>query len=54
MGTQGVFGYVIDGKRFLMHVQYDADMLWGLLLRELYILMKHYGYNIIPNDFYSL
>jgi hypothetical protein len=26
-----------------MHVQYDADLLWQTCVREIYILMKHYG-----------
>jgi hypothetical protein len=26
-----------------MHVQYDSDLLWQLLVREIYVLMKHYG-----------
>lgn len=26
-----------------MHVQYDANMLYDILIRELYILLKHYG-----------
>ena len=43
MGTQGVFGYIIGRKKRLMHVQYDADLLWQILVREIYVLMKHYG-----------
>lgn len=43
MGTQGSFGYKIGRKIRLMHVQYDADMLWQILVREIYVLMKHYG-----------
>jgi len=43
MGTQGSFGYKIGRKIRLMHVQYDADMLWQVLVREIYVLMKHYG-----------
>lgn len=43
MGTQGSFGYKIGRKVRLMHVQYDADMLWQILVREIYILMKYYG-----------
>lgn len=43
MGTQGVFGYIIGRKKRIMHVQYDADLLWQILVREVYILMKHYG-----------
>jgi hypothetical protein len=43
MGTQGVFGYIIGRKKRMIHVQYDADLLWQILVREIYILMKHYG-----------
>lgn len=43
MGTQGSFGYKIGRKIRLMHVQYDADLLWQILVREIYVLMKHYG-----------
>ena len=43
MGTQGVFGYIIGRKKRIIHVQYDADLLWQLLVREIYVLMKHYG-----------
>lgn len=43
MGTQGSFGYKIGRKVRLMHVQFDADMLWQILVREIYVLLKHYG-----------
>jgi len=43
MGTQGVFGYIIGRKKRMIHVQFDADLLWQILVREIYILMKHYG-----------
>jgi hypothetical protein len=43
MGTQGVFGYIIGRKKRIIHVQYDSDLLWQILVREIYVLMKHYG-----------
>jgi hypothetical protein len=43
MGTQGVFGYIIGRKKRITHVQYDSDLLWQILVREIFILMKHYG-----------
>jgi len=43
MGTQGSFGYKIGRKIRLMHVQFDADLLWQILVREIYVLIKHYG-----------
>jgi hypothetical protein len=43
MGTKGSFGFKIGKKIRLMHVQYDADLLWQICVREIYLLMKHYG-----------
>jgi hypothetical protein len=43
MGTKGVFGYKLKNKKYLMYVQYDADMLWNVLIREIYVLLQHYG-----------
>ena len=43
MGIQGAFGYIIGKKKRLMHVQFDADLLWQICVRELYVLMKHHG-----------
>jgi hypothetical protein len=43
MGTQGSFGYKIGRKVRLMKVYYDADIFWQVLVREIYILIKHYG-----------
>lgn len=43
MEKQGSFGYKIGRKVRLMHVEYAADILWQTCVREIYILMKHYG-----------
>lgn len=43
MGTQGVFGYILGKKKRFMHVQFDANLLYELLTKELYIIIKHYG-----------
>ena len=43
MTTIGTFGYVIGRKKRLMHVQNDAELLWQILVREIYILIKHFG-----------
>jgi len=43
MGTQGSFGYKIGRKIRIMRVHYDADIFWQVLVREIYILIKHYG-----------
>ena len=42
MTNQGVFGYIIGRKKRLMHVEDDANLLWQLLVREIYVLMKHF------------
>jgi len=41
--SQGVFGYIIGKKKRMMNVQYDATLSWQVLVREIYVLMKHYG-----------
>jgi hypothetical protein len=43
MTTIGTFGYVIGRKKRIMRVQNDADLLWQILVREIYILIKHFG-----------
>ena len=42
MTTKGVFGYIIGKKKRMMNVQDDSDLLWQLLVREIYVLMNHY------------
>ena len=42
MVTKGAFGYIIGKKKRLMPVNDDADLLWQILVREIYVLMKHY------------
>jgi hypothetical protein len=39
---KGSFGYKIGRKIRLMNVDYDAELLWQICVREIYILMKHY------------
>jgi hypothetical protein len=43
MSACGSFGYKIGRKQRLMYVHNNADMLWQVLVREIYVLMKHYG-----------
>jgi len=43
MVTKGAFGYIIGKKKRFMPVNDDADLLWQILVREIYILMKHYN-----------
>ena len=38
----GSFGYKIGRKIRLMEVQTKADLLWQILIREIYVLIKHY------------
>jgi len=40
--AEGTFGYIIGRKKRFSHVQHDADLLWQILVREIYVLMKHY------------
>jgi hypothetical protein len=54
MGTQGKFGYIISGKMYLMHVQYDANMLWDLLIRDLFILLSHFSVNELKEKFQQI
>jgi len=39
----GTFGYKIGKKIRLMNVDKDADLLWQILIREIYVLLKHFG-----------
>ena len=43
MGTYGSFGYKIGKKIRLMQVDSDADLLWQICVREIFVLIKHYG-----------
>lgn len=42
MSYKGIFGYIIGKKKRMMYVENDANFLWQILVREIYILMKHY------------
>jgi hypothetical protein len=42
MITPGTFGYIIGKKKRMMHVKDDADLLWQILVREIFVLMKYY------------
>jgi len=39
---EGTFGYIIGKKKRIMYVKNDANLLWQILVREIYVLMKHY------------
>lgn len=38
----GTIGYIIGKKKRMMEVKNDGNLLWQILVREIYILMKHY------------
>lgn len=42
MISKGAFGYIIGNKKRIMDVDKDADLLWQILVREIYVLMKHF------------
>ena len=42
MINQGYFGYIIGKKKRMIRVQQDADLLWRILVREIYVLMRHF------------
>mgnify|MGYP003333652611 CR=1 FL=1 len=42
MATKGVFGYIIGKKKRMMKVSDDADLLWQIGTREIYLLMNKY------------
>jgi len=43
MITRGFFGYIIGRKKRIMKFEYDANLLWQILVREIYVLFKHFG-----------
>lgn len=43
MSTRGYFGYIIGRKKRMILVDYDANLLWQILVREIYVLIKHFG-----------
>lgn len=43
MVSKGALGYKIGRKLRLMKVDCEADLLWQILVREIFVLMKHYG-----------
>jgi len=42
MATKGVFGYIIGKKKRMMKVSDDADLLWQIGTREIFLLMNKY------------
>ena len=42
MEISGSFGYKIGRKLRLMRITEHADLLWQVLVREIYVLIKHY------------
>lgn len=55
MGTQCVIGYIIGKSKKIMHNQYDSDMLWSKLMKQLYIIFNCYeSYDHIKDRFEKL
>ena len=44
MVEKGSFGFIIGRKKRFMQVDDDADLLWRILVREMYVIMKHYNF----------
>jgi hypothetical protein len=42
MVSKGTFGYIIGRKKRFSKVNDDADLLWQILVREIYVIMNHY------------
>jgi len=43
MPNKGSFGFIIGRKKRFMKVDDDAELLWRILVREMYVIMKHYN-----------
>ena len=41
--NRGAFGYIIGKKKRFMLVENDTELLWQILVREIYILMNQFG-----------
>lgn len=51
----GAFGYKTGNNYYLMRVEFDVDLLWDICIREIYILMKHYGsFELLKEAFENL
>ena len=42
MEFQGTFGYIIGKTKRMMYIEKNADLLWQILVREIYVLLEHY------------
>jgi len=43
MVSIGTFGYIIGRKKRFAKVNDDADLLWQILVREIFVIVNHYG-----------
>ena len=43
MSIVGTFGYITGKKKYMMRVSNHGDLLWQILVREIYVMVKHYG-----------
>jgi hypothetical protein len=39
---QGTFGFIIGRKKRITYIKEDTEILWQVLVREIYVLMKHF------------
>lgn len=53
MTTKGVLGYIIGKKKRLMKVSDDADLLWQLSTREIFLLMNKYKTKEVLQEAFS-
>jgi hypothetical protein len=42
MISKGIFGYVVGRKKRFMKVETNANLLWRILVREIYVIMIHF------------
>jgi len=42
MPSKGSFGFIIGRKKRFMQVDDDSNLLWRILVREIYVIVKHY------------
>ena len=42
MDKRGAFGFILGKKKRMMYIEEDTELMWQILVREIYILMEHY------------
>lgn len=55
MGTQGLYGYILNGIYYLMYVHYDGDMMMSVMKREVYVILKHFdSIELVKKEFANI